>query len=133
MTCSTKAPLPDIMTLHVPYQVVKRGGRKEIQLPSDVQQHRCSDSALVKALSRAFRWKRMLDAGEFTTISELAEHERIAHSYMTRVLRLTLLAPDIVDGILDGSQARTMALPKMLKPCPADWTEQRSRWNSAPR
>ncbi len=62
-----------------------------------------TDSTLVKALARAFRWKRMLESGEFATIAELAEREGIAPSYMTRVLRLTLLAPDVVDAILDGN------------------------------
>ena len=57
-----------------------------------------------KALARAFRWKRMLESGEFVTLSELAEREGIAPSYMTRVLRLTLLAPEIVEAILDGTQ-----------------------------
>jgi hypothetical protein len=69
-------------------------------------QPRRTDSTLVKALARAFRWKRMLESGEFATIAELAEREGIAPSYMTRVLRLTLLAPDIVEAILDGKQGR---------------------------
>ena len=98
------APIPETVTLHVPFRVVKRGGRKEMQLPDGATQPRRTDSTLVKALARAFRWKRMLESGEFATIAELAEREGIAPSYMTRVLRLTLLAPDIVEAILDGKQ-----------------------------
>ncbi|WP_331459625.1 hypothetical protein [Paracoccus liaowanqingii] len=98
------------MTLHVPFRVVKRGGRKEIQLPEGAPQHRRRDSALVKALGRAFRWKRMLENGEFATIGDLAGSESIAHSYMTRVLRLTLLAPDIVEVILDGKHGPELTL-----------------------
>ena len=94
------------MTLHVPFRIVKRGGRKEMQLPEGAAQPRRTDNTLVKALARAFRWKRMLESGEFATIAELAEREGIAPSYMTRVLRLTLLAPDIVEAILDGRQGR---------------------------
>jgi hypothetical protein len=89
------------VTLHVPFRVVKRGGRKEMQLPEGATQPRRTDNTLVKALARAFRWKRMLESGEFATIAELAEREGIAPSYMTRVLRLTLLAPDIVEAILE--------------------------------
>ena len=100
------APIPDTVTLHVPFRIVKRGGRKEMQLPEGAAQPRRTDNTLVKALARAFRWKRMLESGEFATIAELAEREGIAPSYMTRVLRLTLLAPDIVEAILDGSGAR---------------------------
>ena len=77
------APIPDTVTLHVPLRVVKRGGRKEMQLPEGAAQTRQSDNALVKALARAFRWKRMLESGKFTTIAELAEREEIAPSYMT--------------------------------------------------
>ena len=96
------APIPDTVTLYAPFRVVKRGGRKEMQLPEGATQPRRADSTLVKALGRAFRWKRMLESGEFATIAELAEREGIAPSYMTRVLRLTLLAPDIVEAILNG-------------------------------
>jgi hypothetical protein len=97
-------PIPETMTVHVPFRVVKRGGRKEMHLPEGAAQPRRTDSSLVKALARAFRWKRMLESGEFATIAELAEREGIAPSYMTRVLRLTLLSPDIVEAILDGKQ-----------------------------
>jgi hypothetical protein len=75
------------VTLHVPFRIVKRGGRKEMQMPEGATQPRRTDNTLVKALARAFRWKRMLESGEFATIAELAEREGIAPSYMTRVLR----------------------------------------------
>lgn len=119
-------PIPDVITVQVPFRVVKRGGRKEMQLPDGATLSRKPDSTLVKALARAFRWKRMLDSGEFTTIAELAEREGIAPSYMTRVLRLTLLAPDIVEGILDGKQGPETTLAQCLEPFPPSWTEQKS-------
>ena len=131
MTFPAPVPSSETMTLHVPFRVVKRGGRKEIQLPADAPQTRRSDSSLVKALGRAFRWKRMLESGEFAAIGELAEHECIAHSYMTRVLRLTLLAPDIVEEILDGKQGRELSLPRLLEPFPACWAAQRACWTAA--
>ena len=83
----------------MPFRVVKRGGRKEMHLPEGTTQPRRTDNTLVKALARAFRWKRMLESGEFATIAELAEREGIAPSYIDRVLRLTLLAPDIVGAM----------------------------------
>ena len=79
---------------------------------------------LVKALARAFRWKRMLESGEFATISEVAEREGIAPSYMTRVLRLTLLAPDILEAILDGTQGPEVTLARVLEPFPLEWEHQ---------
>lgn len=131
MTGQAPVPSPETMTLHVPFRIVKRGGRKEIQLPADAPLTRRSDSTLVKALGRAFRWRRMLGSGEFATIAELAKRERIAHSYMTRVLRLTLLAPDIVEEILDGKQGPEVTLPRLLEPFPADWAVQRACWTAA--
>ena len=120
--------IPDTMTIHVPFRVVKRGGRKEMQLPEGAVLPRRTDNTVVKALARAFRWKRMLESGEFGTIAELAEREGIAPSYMTRVLRLTLLAPDIVQAILDGRQGPEVTLALVLEPVPAAWNEQRQRY-----
>jgi len=119
------APIPDTVKLHVPFRIVKRGGRKEMQLPEGATQPRRTDNTLVKALARAFRWKRILESGEFATIAELAEREGIAPSYMTRVLRLTLLAPDIVEAIMDGSQGAEVTLTRVLEPFPVAWSEQR--------
>jgi hypothetical protein len=117
---------PDTVTLHVPFRVVTRGGRKEMQLPDGATQPRRTDNTLVKALARAFRWKRMLELGEFATIGELAEREGIAPSYLTRVLRLTLLSPDIVEAILDGRQGPEVTLAKVLEPLPSEWGQQLS-------
>lgn len=117
-------PIPETVTLHIPFRVVKRGGRKEMQLPDSALQPRRTDNTLVKALARAFRWKRMLESGEFPTIAELAEREGIASSYMTRVLSLTLLAPDIVEAILDGRQGPNVTLGRVLRPFPLDWSGQ---------
>ena len=117
-------PIPETVTLRVPFRVVKRGARKEMQLPEGAAQPRRTDSSLVNALARAFRWKRMLESGEFSTIADLAEREGIAPSYMTRVLRLALLAPDVVEGILDGRQQSASA--RFLHPFPVEWSAQRS-------
>lgn len=113
-----------IVSIHVPFRVVKRGGRKEMRLPEDATQSRRTDNTLVKALARAFRWKRMLESGEFANIAELAEREGIAPSYMTRVLRLTLLAPDIVEAIVDGRQAPEVTLARVLEPFSVNWANQ---------
>lgn len=118
-------PIPDTVTIHVPFRLVKHGGRKEMQLPEGASTQRRPDDALVKALARAFRWKRMLDSGQFATIAELAAREGIAPSYITRVLRLTLLAPDIVEAILDGTQGPEVTLVRVLEPFPAEWQMQR--------
>jgi hypothetical protein len=63
-----------------------------------------------KAIARAFRWREMLENGTHATIAEIAAAEKINETYVGRVLRLTLLAPDIVEAILNGRQPAEMAL-----------------------
>jgi hypothetical protein len=118
--------VPETVTLHVPFRVVKRGGRKEMHLPAGVRPDRKADNTLVKALARAFRWKRMLESGEFATIAELAEREGIAAPYLTRTMRLTQLAPDLVESILDGSQPSGLQLEALRSTLPMAWSEQRT-------
>lgn len=123
-----RGPVTDTVTLHVPFRIVRRGGRKEMQLPEGATQSRRADNTLVKAMARAFRWKRMLESGEFGTIAELAEREGIAPSYMTRVLRLTLLAPEVIERTLDGRQPEGMMLPRLMEPFPPEWEIQKNQW-----
>lgn len=119
------APIPDTVTLHVPFRIVKRGGRKEMQMPDGATQLGRTDSTLVKALTRAFRWKCMLESGEFATMAELAEREGIAPSYMTRVLRLAQLEPGIIEAVLDGRQGLAITLARLMQPFPQTWCEQK--------
>jgi len=123
-------PIPDTVTLHVPFRLVKRGGRKEMQVPTDIRARRHPDDALIKALARAFRWKRMLDSGKFTTVTEIASHEKISFTYVSRVLRLSLIAPDIVEAILTGHQPPEMALAELMEPFPLDWALQQTQWQA---
>ena len=82
------------------------------------------DSALVKALARALRWRRMLETGVHATIGEIAAAERINPSYASRVLRLTLLSPEIVEAILDGRQGTEVTLDRLMRPFPVEWEGQ---------
>ena len=121
--------IPDTMTIHVPFRVVKRGGRKEMVLPEGGAQSRKPDNTLVKALARAFRWKGMLESGEFASISELAEKEGIAFTYMARLMRLSLLSPELVDAVMDGHQPANITLANLMDPFPADWKVQHALWS----
>ena len=116
--------VPETVTIHVPFRLVKRGGRKEMQLPEGAAQARKPDNTLIKALARAFRWKRMLDSGDFATIADLAEREGIAAPYLTRTMRLAQLAPDLVEVILDGRQPRDLTLEALRGLIPEDWSKQ---------
>lgn len=117
-----------MLTVRVPLAVRKqRGGRKLMIAPTSSTNRGplAADTTLVKALARAFRWRRMMEAGRYGTIDELAAAEKINSSYVSRLLRLTLLAPDIVEAILDGRQPEGMTLPGLMEPFPVEWDRQR--------
>ena len=115
---------PDTISIRIPFRLTKRGGRKEVQLPEDAPRQQRTDSTLIKALARAFRWKHMLESGEFASIAELAEREGIAASNMTRVLRPTLLATEVVERILTGDRPGQPSLAKLLEAFPEEWNLQ---------
>jgi hypothetical protein len=117
-----------MLTVRVPLAARKlRGGRKLMIAPSSTASRGSSaaDTTLVKALARAFRWRRIMEAGRYATINELAAAEKINSSYVSRLLRLTLLAPNIVEAILDGRQPEEMTLPGLMEPFPVGWRQQR--------
>jgi hypothetical protein len=78
-----------------------------------------------KAIARAFRWRDMLESGEYATIREIAAAEKINETYVDRVLRLTLLAPDLIEAILDGRQPADLQLEELLRPFPVECGSKR--------
>ena len=116
------------LTVRVPFTIRKRGGRKLAIAAGGstlAPPRACIDSTLVKVLARAHRWKKLLESGRYGSAAELAAAEKINPSYVSRVLRLTLLAPDIVEAIVDGRQADGIEMVVLLRPFSADWNEQR--------
>ena len=95
-------------TITVPFTIRKRGGRKLILTPdgepASPPTRARLDSALLKALARGFRWQKMLREDDYQTLEEIAEVESINPSYVSRLLRMALLAPEIVEEILAGRQ-----------------------------
>ena len=123
------------VTVVVPLTIRRRGGRKQIIGP-DGEPVRASgdaagvattrgDPALVKALARAFRWRRMLEEGRYGSIRELAAAERMERTLVTRTLSLTLLAPDIVEAILDGREPLAPPIASFRRGFPDAWEAQR--------
>jgi len=119
------------VTVRVPIAIRRRGGRKLVLSPDGAEMTAATvtrhvDNAMVKAIARAFRWRDMLESGEYATIREIAAAERINESYVGRLLRLTLLAPDIVEAILNGRQPAKLQLEGLLRRFPIGWREQRA-------
>jgi hypothetical protein len=118
----------DTLVVRIPMRFQRRGGRKRIVAPDGsalVLTKPQPDSTLVKALARAWRWQRMLDDGVCASVSEIGDVENISKSYVSRILRLALLAPDIVDAMLAGTTDLGVMLEKLAQPLPAGWAKQR--------
>jgi hypothetical protein len=117
------------LVVRIPMRFQRRGGRKRIVTPDGSALAPSTkpqpDSTLVKALARAWRWQRMLDEGVCTSVSEIGDAENISKSYVSRILRLALLAPDIVEAILAGKTDQTFMLETLEQPLPGSWEEQR--------
>ena len=88
---------------------------------------------MVKAIARAFRWHRLLEIGVHATVEEIAAVEKVNSSYVGRVLRLSLLAPDIVEMIVDGRQSASLQLDRLLRPFPIGWEQQRREFGCKAR
>jgi hypothetical protein len=84
------------------------------------------DSALVKARARAHRWQRRLEGGRYRSLRELAAAYGVDRGHIARMLQLTLLAPDIVEAILNGTRPEAAGIPRSMEPFPLEWTEQRA-------
>ena len=118
------------VTVTVPFAIRKRGGRTLVITPDGVTSAPAPrtrvDSALLKALARGFRWRKLLEKGDFSTIEEIAKGENINPSYISRVLRMTLLAPDIVEAILAGTQPPGLTMARAMQPFGLAWTRQKA-------
>jgi hypothetical protein len=117
------------LVVRIPMRFQRRGGRKRIVAPDGSAIVPSSkpqpDGTLVKALARAWRWQRMLGEGVYASVSDIGDAEDISKSYVSRILRLALLAPDLVEAILAGSTDQVLMLEKLQRPLPASWAEQR--------
>jgi len=131
MTAPKLSPDGTTMTVRVPMKFQVRGGRKLVVTPdgspSWAKPRKRINNAMVKALARAFRWQKLLADGTYATIEEIADAEKINPSYISRVLRLTLLSPEIVEAILDGRQSPALTMAKILKGVPLEWGLQKSK------
>ena len=119
----------ETITVFIPMAWKRRGGQKVIIAPDggDAWSPAKSrpDETLIRALARAHRWKRMLEQGKCRSIAEIAEAKKIHRSFVSRLLTLTLLAPDIQEAIIEGRQAKGMQLEELTRAVPGVWEEQR--------
>jgi hypothetical protein len=117
----------ETLVVRIPMRFQRRGGRKRIVVPDGSEIAPTTkprpDGTLLKALARAWRWQRMLDDGVYGTVSEIGDAENISKSYVSRILRLALLAPELIEAILAD---QSLMLERLERPLPASWEEQRT-------
>ncbi len=117
------------LTIRIPMRFQRHGGRKLIVVPDGEEDWTPvatgPDTTLIRALGRAHRWQRLIENGTYGSIKELATAEKVNDSYVCRILRLTLLAPDIVDVILNGRQPKILQLKDLMRHVPTEWAKQR--------
>jgi hypothetical protein len=117
----------ETLTVRMPLVIRKRGGRRLVLAPGGSEpffQRARIDNTVIKALARAFSWQKQLESGDFATIQDLATSKRVNPSYVSRMLRLTLLAPAIVESILDGRSEQMPTLDGLMRPFPLEWERQ---------
>ena len=122
----TDTPQHQTLTIHVPLKLTVRGGRKTIVAAtsdSPAPSYR-RDESTICALAKAFRWRALIESGHYSSITELAKDKKINESYACRLLRMTLLAPDIVRNVLDGRKDAPL-LKDLMQPVSTNWTEQK--------
>lgn len=117
------------LVVRIPMKFERRGGRKRLITPEGAvvvpQPPTQAVTPLVRAMAKAFRWRAMLESGDFSSILELAKAEKVNQSYMCRLLRLTLLAPDLVEAAVDGTAPVGLALARAVEASPMEWQKQR--------
>jgi hypothetical protein len=123
------------LVVRIPMRFQRRGGRKRIVAPDGSEIAATTkpqpDGTLVKALARAWHWQRRLDEGVYASVSDIGDAENISKSYVSRILRLALLAPDIVEAILAGRADESLMLERLEWPLSVRWVEQRRRLRQA--
>lgn len=115
----------------VPLTIKRRHTRKLLIAPpgqEDAKVRSSFDLPMIRTIGKAFYWQKLLDSGEVANATELARQLKLEPGWVAEVLRLTRLAPDIVQAILDGRQPRHLNLHAVRgrqADVPVDWDEQR--------
>jgi len=121
------------MLVHIPMTLTKRQGRKQIILPTGSEaafaRRDITADPVALAIAKGYRWQALLDNGTYPTVGALAKAVRMDIPYVARTIRLTLLAPDIIDAIMVGHCPPAINLKRLSRTFPMRWDEQRQVFN----
>jgi hypothetical protein len=111
----------ETVRIHIPMRLHCRIGRKEIITPDNAS----PQGPMVDAISSAWKWQKMIDTGEYASASKLADKMGMDRSYVIRTMRLLLLAPDIIEAIMNGKEPSGMSMNELRNVTTGVWEEQR--------
>jgi len=117
----------DAIVIDIPMDLRRRSGRKEIVLPPDAEKEPKAhqNRPLVLALARAHKWQKMLDSGEASGMEAIAAQHGVDRAYVSRILGLAMLAPNLTEAALQGDEPGGLSLRRLTKGLPSRWDEQR--------
>jgi hypothetical protein len=119
------------LQIYIPLLIRRMRGRKQVIAPQALDGEvpgaaEPVQAAVIQAMARAFSWAEILESGQIKSISELARNLEVDGSYVSRILKLTTLAPDIVEEIINGEEPDGLSLAKLIRSFPEEWSEQRT-------
>ncbi|NQU75807.1 MAG: hypothetical protein HQ546_05785 [Planctomycetes bacterium] len=119
----------DAVVVHIPMRLRHRNGRQMIltdgESPATVTTQCDANHTLIEAIAKAHRWQEQLESGEYAGVEDLAQALGVDRTYVGRMLRLTSLAPNIIEAVLRGDEPEGISLEKLRKSLPVRWDEQR--------
>ena len=119
----------DTIQVFVPLKIRRKNGRPKIMPPATYlpSEDRTQDPHILRAIGRAWGWRRRMDAGEFATIQELAEAVGLAERHVSRQLRLAYLAPEVLKRLTCAREASAVSLYELRFLAREAWKEQAGR------
>jgi len=120
---------PDTIQVFVPLKVRRKNGRPKILPPANYlpSEDQTQDPHILRAIGRAWSWRRRMEAGEFGTVRDLAIAVNLAERHVSRQLRLAYLAPEVLKRLTCGREASALSLYDLCFVSSLPWHEQRSR------
>lgn len=117
-------PDPSTKIIRVPLTLRHcRGKKTVVPAPECGPDSRKTSDAFLKALAKAHRWRTEIEAGSFSSVTDLARAKRVNQSYACRILRLSLLSPQVVEAVLDNTMSR-LHFKSFWQSVPMLWSEQ---------
>ncbi|HET7410147.1 MAG TPA: hypothetical protein VFJ13_08085 [Paracoccaceae bacterium] len=122
-------PDPATIRVHIPLAIRKRGGRPRILPPKETEatMERGRDPHVLRAIGRAWGWRRKLERGEVTTLADIAADEGLSDRYVSRLIRLAWLSPKVLERLVQRREPTVLTIKDLCAVADLPWAEQPGR------